>query len=131
MRTIKIDRKTWLRGGVNMMVPVEGMTVEEAREAGGDWLQEDSMLLRDDGLMCCIGQACSQLGTLRAALEFKSTTDELEREQTPEEFRTEEASARLSMAYSINDDEDTTDAEKEAALVPLFAEMNIQAEFIN
>ena len=140
MRQIKLDRKTWLRGGVNIQVPSPGTTLEDAI-AFDKWMYDESMLLRGDGLMCCIGQACSQLGvplnTLRnaatvadirkASLSFRPTEDEF---LVPEEFIGDLAEGYLSKAYEINDDDSTTDVEKESALIELFAQMGIQAEFI-
>lgn len=89
------------------------------------------MLLRDDGLMCCIGQACKQLGVPDDKIRNQRTVAGLPARYQPAEFLGSWVTAPIAKAYGINDEEDTDDAHKEAALIPLFAEMGLLAEFIN
>lgn len=137
MRSIKIDRLTWLRG------------------------QDGSQLYRDeDKLMCCIGQALNQCGVPIDTLKGHGTVNDLigiivENEEAPKdivptEFLDENDEAHdcncdhcesrtakfeevdlLGAMYSINDDKNTDDAFKESQLVPMFARIGLEAEFIN
>lgn len=132
---IRIDRTKWGRG-----------------ETGG------SLFCPENGLSCCIGLAAQQLGVPIEALASRSTVDdlitEMAKEQIPaafiqpnedyEEYEADhgyspendgvysiEEVYALSRAYGVNDDKDTTDAQKEAELVPLFDEMGFDIEFFN
>ena len=139
MRKIQIDRRTWIRGDD---------TVAATAEDGTPYAQGSMLLRPADGHMCCVGQVCVQLGIPAKKLEGVATVDDLfnDKVEVPEELREpnryassyndEEAESfveadGLGLAYSINDDPDTTDEYKEAELIPLFAKLGLDVEFIN
>ena len=135
---IRIDRSIWLRGTGNG---------ELHRYA--------------DGMECCIGQACRQLGVpvyvltgsttvtdLLAAVhnghtltvppqfivdnpDYQGQCHECGHELANDSELSKTQSATVELAYSVNDDQGTTDAEKEEALVPLFNDMGLDVEFFN
>ena len=130
MRHVQIDRTLWLRG------------------------EKDSSLFRPaDGKSCCVGLVCVALGVPKEKMAHVGTIDDLVVEFTdvPKEFvieneshhecncdNCEEGDTRqytekhyLSDMYSINDDLATDDTHKETELVPLFAKVGLEVEFIN
>jgi hypothetical protein len=110
-----IDRKTWFRG--------EG--------------SEESKLLREDGRMCCIGQIAEQCSVPRDSI---LNVSDLHRDRFhgnmnlfPAWFRIEglSQSPDLSECYGINDDQDSDDDFREAALKKIFAHHGDELEFVN
>ena len=125
---ITINRTTWLRGDGN------------------------GKLLDEHGMMCCIGQACEQLGVSRDDLLYNGAVADLINGgvNVPKQFSTVDKTAlthkcgkcghedgqlkekdTLLAAYEINDSRDTSDAYKEEALVPVFAQLGLAVEFVN
>ena len=130
MRHVQIDRTLWLRG------------------------EKDSSLFRpEDGKSCCVGLVCAELGVPKEKMAHIGTIDDLTSEKVvvPLEFvienesyhecncdSCEESDTRqytekhyLSDMYSINDDLATDDVDKERKLIPLFASVGLEVEFIN
>jgi hypothetical protein len=113
-----IDRTKWLRG--------EGF--------------EHSKLLREiDQKMCCLGQIALQCGIAGSDLLGTNTPDVVGLERFPKWFQTAtktrppESSRHsdVSKAMMINDERNTTDAEKEKALWSIFLSHGDELEFIN
>ncbi len=122
MKKIRINREIWYRG------------------KGPD----DSRLLTQQGEMCCMGQICEQLGVSRRRLLNKHTISQLltrdqfrviliksNRSKVPSELITLDDGRIIIDAYVINDDVVTTDAQKEAELIPLLAELGLEVKFYN
>ena len=129
MRHVQIDRTLWLRG------------------------EKDSSLFRpEDGKSCCVGLVCAELGVPKEKMAHIGTIDDLVVEFTdvPKEFKNEnhhecncdsceepdtrqytEKHYLLSDMYRINDDLATDDVDKERKLIPLFASVGLEVEFIN
>lgn len=111
-----VDRKTWYRG------------------KGSD----ESMLLRDDGMRCCIGFVGKQCGIddneLQHATTVLSTVSSdssgIHPSKWPQWFRHGTAGA-LSVAYSINDDSFITDTDREKKLVALFESHGDEIVFVD
>ncbi len=107
-----IDRKKWYRG--------KGST--------------ESSLLRPDGLQCCVGQMCSQLGCNDGTLLDIPAMHMLK--LNPIIFDTlgydiNNMSNWIDRAYGINDSMDISDTEREQKLTVLAQENGHELEFIN
>ena len=101
---------------------------------GVDSLQ--SRLLRDDGLMCCIGQVCSQLGVpdeklfnITCARDIFTTGQSPLTHPTGDGTNTDKAWVRL--AYEVNDDVSIIDSVRERKLEALAAENGHSFEFVD
>ncbi len=103
-----IDRKTWLRG--------EG------------W--QNSFLLRKDGKYCCLGQICLQEGVSKENLLGLASPVTLLNTYQINTWLTEDTGL-MSVAMGINDNDETTDEEKEKTLIELFAKHEVTLTFIN
>jgi hypothetical protein len=104
-------------------------TIDRTKWLRGEYL---SLLLRPgDGMMCCIGQVCEQIGIDRRHLRncgvvFNLPPGDMDnfRDSMGDEFRAD-------AAYSINDDSHIPDDEREKMLAEHFGKFNHEIEFIN
>ena len=132
MKHVQIDRTKWIRGDKN-----------------------NSMLYRpSDDKSCCVGLVCEALGVSKTDMAHVGTVEDLvspgREVKVPSEFTIENAEAHtcncehcnssmpafserftLSELYAINDSEDLNNTERESTLIPLFASLGIEVEFIN
>lgn len=110
--TYTITRSTWLRGeGANL-----------------------SKLLRPtDGKQCCLGQVALQCGnTPKQILDIRTLFRAItEKSATFPEWLTINDHSAAQIAYDINDDQHTSDSEKEDALTRLFAANGQELMFID
>ena len=96
----------------------------------------DSRLLRDDGLMCCIGQICRQMGVPDEKLLDKSfarhvfTTGQSPL-TNPVSERTNVDHDWVKLAYKINDDVSIIDSFREQQLEALAAKNGHSFEFVD
>lgn len=123
---------------------ITSLTIKRSRWArrteGAD--KGESSLLNDDGNMCCLGFLGAAVGIPLDRLDgLASPSDHLDHVSAlvmwPKEFvprniddgRSFCDSEVTAKAVSINDDEDTTDSEKERDLIYLFDEVGIALTF--
>lgn len=93
-----------------------------------------SALLNGQGCMCCLGFVGLACGLTQAQLEgygFPSSVDMPEPWTTDGFASTRNDSNAAFSAMNINDDNTTSDAEKEAALITLFAGVGYELSFEN
>lgn len=106
---ITIDRSIWRCGGNGKFRHGAGIT----------------SLLNSEGFMCCIGQACTQLGVEKELLFDKAVPAELSKHidfltSVTVIYGRKYDSQLTKSAMSINDDEELTPQEREKELVALF-----------
>jgi hypothetical protein len=113
-KTFTVQRSKWLRG--------EG--------------EDASMLLRNDGKMCCLGQVCQQLGfsneqmlTQENPSHLKSQIEGLTEACTYREGVTDSYHCREMM--QVNDDTLSEDKDREQALCDLATEAGFSLQFID
>lgn len=113
MQKLIIDRSKWLRGD----------------EKGTSYLLRSS-----DNKMCCLGFLCIALGAKEEDIRQVEMPDQMDRSiKIPDylnhPFRTIGKFPRS--AADLNDDRSIYDKERERKLIALFAEQNIQLEFVD
>ena len=107
MINVVVDRNMWYRG--------KGMV--------------ESRLLRTDGQKCCIGFLAIKLGAYKEELSGCHILDEVE-VKTILKFR-DKHNEELTEAYVANDATNITDDVREARLIIIGQEMNVNFSFIN
>lgn len=99
-----VDRQRWLRG------------------------RGQGLLLTKTGFRCCIGFVGVQCSIPDARMRCHSCVSEIELPKWPGWLQ---ISVNAAVAYSINDDPEITDDEREAKLKKLFIEHGDEIDFIN
>lgn len=119
---VVIDRSKWRTG-------------DHADNATG---RGDTFLRNLEGYSCCLGFICKAIKPELTESELNVEYPSLLRDAIPHLSTKEESglcrwitdTALVGLAVEINDDEDTTVTEKEAALLALFADTPIELEFV-
>lgn len=119
LKPFVITRSKWLRGGYGRVY-----------------------LLRDDGLMCCLGQFCSRIARLPDGDLFRRTSPATIwwnndngtaraaiKHVAPGLLHGEDNSELASTLMCVNDDPELTDAEREKAVAAHFAELGYAVTF--
>ena len=111
METLIIDRKTWRTG-------------DYGRNKTGDG---DTKLFNNEGYMCCLGFECLRRGFSKE--QILNMYGPCDLDDNP--LSGQEGEKFVTDAININDDVNSTLKEKEAQIKKLFAEHNIDVQFIN
>ncbi len=119
---VVIDRSKWRTGS-------------DSQQATGNG---DTCLRNSQGYSCCLGFICKaikpELTEAELNVEYPSllriVVPPLSEKKTLDPLGWIHDTALVGLAVEINDDEDTTVAEKEAALLALFADTPIELEFV-
>lgn len=122
MKKLIIDRNIWIRG------------TSEGKYKNG----ETSMLLTHNGSRCCIGIHLSQCGLSDNLLQGRCYAEDSEvKLQIPDNAKwllENIYGGRSELAdtlYGVNDDSKITEEHREKEIIRLFAEADIEVEFIN